>query len=545
MVRSLFKAFYTLAIWLCLAASAHSAQCRFDGQVCVDAAPCRNVNGNQLCLWDVGKSCWTYQRNYTCIKPNYVDYCSAIANTAGCWQTSVACVQVGFDGSCMVQQFTYRCNDPSLPPPPNTVKLDTTYTVTKDALDTSQCDANKSNPLCSLASHTCVEPAGTRVINGLPVYKDCWKWQDDYACIDPAQKSDCQQYIDNGCKKLDEQCISSTDPIGCVMKQVTYSCVTKKGTTTTVEDCSAHTACFQGTCWDTSAPPDDDFAKVVAGMEAAREAGVYGADNMELFKGVAENCRKGYGGLKNCCKTDAGAKSNNSVMMSAAGGAVKFGAKYVFDYAYQSSEWIQAGMGALGYDGIEMASNFGSTFSVYGLSYSTGAAALAAGETGTGMFGQTIYGLGNGFAFDPYSFAAMVAIQVIMELQSCEPAEQQLGMHRGANLCHYVGSYCSSKVFGVCLETKQSYCCYNSKLARIINEGGKPQIGKSWGTPESPQCDGFSPQEFQQVDFSKIDMSEFVGDIMQATELPNADDIQKRMADKMSNITANPMPNQK
>ena len=35
-------------------------------------------------------------------------------------------------------------------------------------------------------------------------------------------------------------------------------------------------------------------------------------------------------------------------------------------------------------------------------------------------------------------------------------------------------------------------------------------------------------------------MSEFVGDIMAATELPNIDDIQKRMSEKMKDITTNP-----
>lgn len=219
------------------------------------------------------------------------------------------------------------------------------------------------------------------------------------------------------------------------------------------------------------------------------------------------------------------------------------GSKYVFDYMYQSSEYIQAGMAAMGFDGIEMASKFGSSFEMYGLSYSFGAGALAAGETATGAFGQTIYGLGNGFAFDPYSFAAAVAIQVIMELMSCEPEEQQLGMHKGANLCHFVGSYCSSKFLGVCLETTESYCCYNSKLGKIINEQGKPQIGKGWGTAESPQCAGFTPEEFQRVDFSKIDMSEFVGDIMNATDLPNVGDLQKTISQKMTGITANPGTN--
>ncbi|MDR9836838.1 MULTISPECIES: conjugal transfer protein TraN [Herbaspirillum] len=522
---------------------ANASVCHFDSQVCVDATPCKSYGGYMACLADVGRSCWTYQRNYTCIKQVQVDYCTALSKMGGCWQSSTACVQTDWDGACMRQNFTYRCSAEDTPTPANTVRLDDSYTITRDELDVSQCQTYTQNPLCYLAEHKCVEPGGTRVINGLPVTKECWKYEDKYSCINPTPQNDCKALDAKGCTRIDSTCIESTDPIGCVMSQVTYSCVVKEGVTTQVQDCSASVSCKDGVCWDTSHPNDGDFAAVVAGMEAARQAGVYGADSMNLFTGTAEKCAKGYGGLKNCCKSDPSGQTNNAVMMQAVGGAVKMGSKYVFDYMYQSSEYIQAGMAAMGFDGIEMASKFGSSFEMYGLSYSFGAGALAAGETATGAFGQTIYGLGNGFAFDPYSFAAAVAIQVIMELMSCEPEEQQLGMHKGANLCHFVGSYCSSKFLGVCLETTESYCCYNSKLGKIINEQGKPQIGKGWGTAESPQCAGFTPEEFQRVDFSKIDMSEFVGDIMNATDLPNVGDLQKTISQKMTGITANPGTN--
>lgn len=534
------KLFFALFLWMVLGA-ASAAECRITSTSCVDASPSKVFNGINVSLASTGLGCWTYQDTYECKRPLSINYCAALEQISSCWVTSVKCVSAAWDGTCLVSQRTYRCDDPSQPTPTSTVNLGTSYTITKDTIDTSQCDANTSNPLCYLASHTCVEGANeTRVINGLPVTKDCWKWQDEYSCINPNWQSDCQKYIDEGCTKESESCVTSTDPIGCVNKAITYRCVTKKGETHTINDCSASTACKDGTCWDTSHPPDSDFASVVAGMEAARQAGVYGADSMDLFKGTAEKCAKGYGGLKNCCKDDPSGQTNNAVMMQAVGGAVKMGSKYVFDYMYQSSEYLQAGMAAMGFDGIEMASKFGSSFEMYGISYSFGAGALAAGETATGAFGQTIYGLGNGFAFDPYSFAAAVAIQVIMELMACEPEEQQLGMHKGANLCKYVGDYCSNKVFGVCLETTQAYCCYNSKLAKIINEQGKPQIGKGWGSAESPQCDGFTTAEFQKIDFSKIDMSEFVGDIMAATELPDVGKLSSTIAEKMKNVTTNP-----
>lgn len=507
---------------------AHAADCRLTGQSCVEGPATRNISGNPIY-----QDCWRYTSTYECIKPDAVDYCAAISQVAGCYQTSTSCVATAWNGTCLTEQKTYRCDNPSTVTPPNTIKLDGTYTVTKDELDTSQCTSYADNPLCYLASHTCVEGPETRVINGLPVYKACWRYQDDYSCINPNKQNDCQQYIDKGCKKIDETCIESTDPIGCVMSQVTYSCLTEKGTTTTTKDCSTQVSCYQGVCWDTSHPNDTDFAKAVAAQEAAREATVYGSDG-ELFGGEAESCRKGYGGIKNCCGSSSGAETNNSIMSqvgtSMVAGAAQYGSKYMYDFAYDNSSWVQSGSSALG---LSAPTDPSLSFGVYGLTYTFGAVPA------TGLLGGPVYGLGGGFYFDPYSFAIAVAIQVVMELKSCEPEEQKLGMHLGANLCHFVGSYCSKKVMGACLETTQSYCCYNSVLSRIINEQGKPQINKGWGTPESPSCGGFSVEEFQQIDFSALDLSEFTDDIMNATVLPNVEDIKKSVTADAGTKTSN------
>jgi conjugal transfer mating pair stabilization protein TraN len=98
-------------------------------------------------------------------------------------------------------------------------------------------------------------------------------------------------------------------------------------------------------------------------------------------------------------------------------------------------------------------------------------------------------------------------------------------MRRGQNLCHEIGTYCSSKIkigpIKICIEKTKSYCCYNSRLARIINEQGRAQIGKGWGSAESPNCSGFTQNEFAAIDFSKIDLSEFMSEVMANIKMPN------------------------
>lgn len=98
-------------------------------------------------------------------------------------------------------------------------------------------------------------------------------------------------------------------------------------------------------------------------------------------------------------------------------------------------------------------------------------------------------------------------------LAQCKEQEKVLGMKREAGQCHYAGSYKSGGI----LDRRKyyNYCCFNSKLARIIQEQGRPQLGLNWGSGRHPSCRGFTPDELTRIDFSLIDFSEFYADAMQ------------------------------
>ena len=103
---------------------------------------------------------------------------------------------------------------------------------------------------------------------------------------------------------------------------------------------------------------------------------------------------------------------------------------------------------------------------------------------------------------------------VFFGIVECKEPEKVWAQHSKDGKTHLVGDYCDKEVFLIgCVRTKQTHCSFNSKLARIVHEQGRPQIGMSWGTPESPSCRGFTPEEFQRIDFSKIDLSEYFGDL--------------------------------
>ena len=103
----------------------------------------------------------------------------------------------------------------------------------------------------------------------------------------------------------------------------------------------------------------------------------------------------------------------------------------------------------------------------------------------------------------------------------CSSAEKQLDEKDDKGLCHKVGSYCSDKILGVCVTSKDAYCCFGSKLSRILQEQGRQQINKPWGKPKDETCKGFSIEEFQRLDLSKMDFSEVYAEFMDAAKLPD------------------------
>lgn len=113
-------------------------------------------------------------------------------------------------------------------------------------------------------------------------------------------------------------------------------------------------------------------------------------------------------------------------------------------------------------------------------------------------------------------------------LAGCNSEEHQLGKKKEAQVCHQVGDkYCSKWfhfIFGkTCVRHNKGYCCFHSKLARIVQEAGHAQLGISWGTAEHPSCHGFTPDQLQRIDFSRINFNQygFYDDINKKIHSPN------------------------
>jgi hypothetical protein len=104
---------------------------------------------------------------------------------------------------------------------------------------------------------------------------------------------------------------------------------------------------------------------------------------------------------------------------------------------------------------------------------------------------------------------------VTIGLSNCDKQELELRTLRDKNRCVMVGTYCAEEepIFKTCLRKKTTFCCFGTKLARLIQQSGRGQIGRSWGSPENPDCNGLSPEELSRMDFSTIDFTELLEDI--------------------------------
>lgn len=136
---------------------------------------------------------------------------------------------------------------------------------------------------------------------------------------------------------------------------------------------------------------------------------------------------------------------------------------------------------------------------------------------------------------DPATIAASIAIGFVVHYLTspCSESDMNTALTNGSGFCIEVGTYCKKKwpIVG-CVQRAKSFCCFNSKMARIIQEQGRRQlkIFNGFGSAEHPECRGLTPEEFQSLDFSQIDLSEYFGDLHR-TLMP---EMQRNMESKMN-----------
>ncbi len=121
----------------------------------------------------------------------------------------------------------------------------------------------------------------------------------------------------------------------------------------------------------------------------------------------------------------------------------------------------------------------------------------------------------------------------------CSKDEISLMTKRSKNLCVYVGKT-KSETLGATIIVKHRYCCFSNILEKVVQVEGRKQLGLDFGSGSSPDCRGLTLEEITGydkdgnkvgagIDWSKIDFSEFINDLMVkftgTYQTPNATEI--------------------
>lgn len=213
-------------------------------------------------------------------------------------------------------------------------------------------------------------------------------------------------------------------------------------------------------------------------------------DQVYIFSGRAQKCRKQgvQTAFQDCCKTDG-------KVMKDGGGSI------------QNTILTTQSISAV----------FQASKAAYTVMQSGGTMAAATGAFKTAFVG----------AFDPASLAITVAITLVMEYltKACDQIEAETALQNSSDRCVYLGEYCKEKWLGRCMQKAKSFCCFNSELATIINREGRKQLKSfqhlgngGFGDTKSPDCRGFTPEEFQALDFSNIDMSSYYDELIHRSQ---------------------------
>jgi len=130
-------------------------------------------------------------------------------------------------------------------------------------------------------------------------------------------------------------------------------------------------------------------------------------------------------------------------------------------------------------------------------------------------------------------------------LQPCNAREKDLACRKTANLCIEVGEYCSKRIKllsgSSCIEHKKTYCCFGSKFGRVLQEQGRPLLkdfdpAAPFGTPENPNCDGFTPEQFSLLEWEEIDLTELYPDIEVMPMKDFEDSVNTRFQNQLNNF---------
>lgn len=433
------------------------------------------------------------------------------------------CLQTSEDGTCLLAESIFRCGPTAVPPPDSSEDLGEVEEA--PAVPTNGCKEQEASPACRETGRVCTEGPGIRFENGRFVYRDCWAWDVSYTCLSD-DYDDCERWEkDPECRLVSSICPEGGD---CLRPLRTYECRRPGEDIVLGETCDGE-ICVGDVCHTTDGPADEDLADSIVQIEIGRQLGLYGdLTGNRFFSGDALHCKDRKGAPSCCRKETVAGMSNNQFAAYLVWGAAKVGwegvkfvgSPYVYDLLAwsDSTEWL---LNAL--YGSAASGAYSPSFSFWGASVE-----FVNGEWQ--------------FSFSVEGFLVAAALQFWERHKTCDAEDQKLAMARGQGLCHFIGTHCADHVPGLgCTKREEVHVCFNSVLALLINEQGRKQLGRGWGSPEHPDARGFTIEEIESLDFTSMDFTAFIQDVLREVQNSNvADDTatRERIRNRLEEILA-------
>ncbi len=462
----------------------NTLSCSVSSSVCIDASPTKLIQGFTVPVSQAG-GCWTYQDTYNCIAR--ASDCLTLQSSGNCKENTNS-PQCAVDGSgnpvmnavfgCTTTTHTYTCTQT---PGSTTTTQDCNPTVNLNGLSWSSSAPNATADFINAVAGQEIQG---QIAKGLSEGIDLFGGEADKCQIKLGFKNCCQSGGGSG-GGTNQQIAQSAGISGGMFALKSGAAYAVNMGSPYVYDALTN-AGLQNTAsgWAT------DSMMNAGGVSA----GGFGFAGIGTTAGAAEGLAGTVGGT---------AVTSSTMGITSSGAIVSVGA------ANAAAASSLATANALGAQlAIEAATEAGVSAATSAAYATASATAGAEAATAGALSSQSV------LFFNPYMLAAMVAIMIVMAYLECDESDMHTSNIVSKNLCHYVGSYCSQKAFaGLCLATKQSYCCYNGLLAKEIQEGAHNQLGLSWGSPESPSCGGLGVDQIASLDFGAIDLSQFKSDI--------------------------------
>ncbi|MGG6412296.1 conjugal transfer mating pair stabilization protein TraN [Vibrio cholerae] len=388
----------------------------------------------------------------------------------------------------------------------------------------------------------------------------------------------CQKYEDNPqCGFISSKCVDGAQGNSgtCYVHEDTYDCGSDVAVPTlekeTEYQCGGPIRCMGDDCLDVSKTQSTDFARATALLNAAQfltqdmtctgqdgDKNPTGDENVvcSAFAGEAGECKIAVGGVSDCCEKPSNIsladylnlimavpKLDGAVMGLQNGNSIKGAYQILREPVLEGwtevtkpfASYIENMSGAVDsfYQPVEqfvdelidqLTEQVKEVMADVMKSLGQDAATQEAAAGGAGKLAQeslmesAATWLSTAMTIYTVYVVAMVMIQMIYK---CEEDEFTMNAKRALKNCSHVGSYCKSKVFGACIEKREAYCCFNSPLSRIIQEQVRPQLGMSFGSPKEPQCSGIPLDKIADIDWSKVNLDEWLGILQQNGKFPD------------------------